>query len=117
MPFLAALGAIGWPLIKWLVPALPAKATLYLIVALGLVASHGAVAGYVWFKGYESRVEAVADAKAEFRETLDRERREHEGRVTAAVEAGKNEQPVSADRAERLRQCKRSATCRESRGQ
>lgn len=109
MPFLAA----AWPLLRWVAPALPAKATLYLIAALGLLASHGAVAGYVWVKGYQTRVEAVANARAEFRETLAREKDAHDAKVQAAVEAAAHEQPVSADRAQRLRQCKQSATCRD----
>jgi len=113
MPFLAALGAIGWPLIKWLVPALPAKATLYLIVALGLVASHGAVAGYVWFKGYEGRLEAIADNNAYWTKKIQEANEAHDAKVQAAIEAGLHEPDLPADRALRVLECRKSPTCRE----
>lgn len=109
MPFLAA----AWPLLRWVAPALPAKATLYLIAALGLLASHGAVAGYVWVQGYKARVEAVASAKADFRETLAKEKEAHDNRVAAAIAAAEAEPATSPDRAERVRQCAASPSCRD----
>jgi hypothetical protein len=113
--FLAPLGAIAWPLLRFLVPAIPAKATLYLIAALGLLASHGAVAGYVWINGYKARVEAVAKVEANFRDALARAKEANDAKVQAAIEAAAHEQPVSHDRVERVRQCKQSTTCRERR--
>lgn len=115
MGILAAIGAAAWPILRALVPWAGPKTTMALIVALGLLASHGAVAGYVWVKGYQSRVEAVANARAEFREALAREKEAHDARVQAAIEAAEHEQPISSDRAERMRQCQRSATCRDRR--
>jgi hypothetical protein len=102
-------------LLKWLAPWAGPKTTLALLAVLGLLASHGAVAGYVWFKGYEARVEAVAGAKAEMREVLAREKEAHDKKVANAIEAGKNEPAVSADRAKRLRECAASPTCRNRR--
>ena len=115
MPFLASLGALAWPLLRWLAPALPAKATLYLIIALGLVASHGAVAGYVWLECYKAQVQAVAAVETRFREALAREKEANDAKVQAAVEAGAHEPAVSDSRPERVRQCAASPTCRDRR--
>ncbi len=117
MNILAAIGAAAWPVLRTIVPWAGPKTTLFLIGAIALVASHGGVAGYVWVKGSQSRVEAIANIRAEFRETLAREKEAHDAKVQAAVEAAVHEQPVSADRAQRLRQCRESPTCRDRRRQ
>ena len=113
--FLAPLGAIAWPLLRFLVPAIPAKATLYIIAALGLLASHGAVAGYVWINGYKARVEAVAKVEANFRDALARAKEANDAKVQAAIEATAHEPDLPDDRALRLRECKKSPSCRDRR--
>jgi hypothetical protein len=115
MGILAAVGAAAWPFLRALVPWAGPKTTLVLIAAVALLASHGAVAGYVWVNGYRARVEAVAAAKAEIREELAREKEAHDAKTAAAIQAGESEPPVSADRAKRLRQCAASPTCRDRR--
>jgi hypothetical protein len=117
MGILAAIGAAAWPILRALVPWAGPKTIMVLIAAVALLASHGGVAGYVWVKGYQARVEAVANVRAEFREALAREKEAHDAKVQAAIEAAEHEQPVSADRAERLRQCAASPSCRDRRRQ
>ena len=63
MSFLLGIGAAALPFLKVLAPWAGPRATLALIAFLGLVVSHSAVAGYVWFNGYEARVEAVAGVR------------------------------------------------------
>lgn len=64
MVFLAPLGAIVWPLLRWLAPAIPAKGLLYLIAALAAVVAIGAPAGAVWLKMRGERSAAVSLERA-----------------------------------------------------
>lgn len=115
MGIFAAIGAAAWPFLRVLVPWAGPKTIMVLIAAVALLASHGGVAGYVWVKGYQARVEAVASVRAEFREALAREKEAHDAKIQAAIEAAEHEPDLPADRALRLRECAKSPTCRDRR--
>lgn len=117
MSILTALGAAAWPFLRVLVPLAGPKTVLVLIAALGLLASHGGVAGYVWMNGYRARVDAVAENDRQWIEKLQKAKAEHENRIADALEAAEAEPPVSADRATRLRECQQSPSCRDRRRQ
>lgn len=83
-----------------------------------------AVALAAYFFGFYSvpRVDVAAIERnaalgrdAEWTRLLAQKEREYDERVANARKAGENEQPVSADRAERVRQCSASPTCRDRR--
>lgn len=58
---------------------------------------------------------AALGRDAEWTRLLAQKERDHDARVAAAVAAAEAEPPVSADRAERMRQCAASPSCRDRR--
>ena len=111
----AWLGRAFWPLLRGLVPWSGPKLTLALIFALGAVIAIGAPAGYVWLtmRGEVKACERTCDLRWETK--ILRETQANDEEIDAAVEAGRSVPATPADRAERMRVCRQSPTCRDNR--
>jgi hypothetical protein len=84
--------------------------TIMTISAIMIVGGFGFVC---YMKGQDGKQAALAQQKLEFVEAQKTERAKHAEELRAARQAGEAEPPLAADRAERLRQCGKSPTCRE----
>ena len=85
--------------------------TAYLAIAL--LATHGLTYGYGYFRGNEGKAAALVARDLEWQILLEQERNSHADALSTARKAAEAELPTPADRAERMRLCKQSPTCRE----
>jgi hypothetical protein len=111
---LAALGRLAWPVLGSLLPGLSPRLMMGLAGVLVALVVVGGPAGTVWLHMHG----VVRDARNTERNArdlywiakLNEENEIHEKRI---AEARKDDEPdLPADRAERLRLCAASATCR-----
>lgn len=82
-------------------------------IALALVFSHTMIGGYGYMRGSEGKKEALAKRDLKWTLQLQQERNAHDDALSTARKAAEAELPTPADRAERLRLCKKSPTCRD----
>jgi hypothetical protein len=83
------------------------------IMAIGAVMIVGGFGFVCYMKGQDGKEAALVQQKLEFTRAQQTERAKHAEELRAARQAGEAEPPLAADRAERLRQCGKSPTCRE----
>lgn len=98
-----------WRLVKWVVP--------WASPALGYGLAVAAVTGMVWLHGYmigaDGKGAAIAKRDLHWHQEIEKERLAHEEEQRRARLAGEMEPPTPADRAQRVRLCGESPTCRD----
>jgi hypothetical protein len=111
----AFFGRAAAPFLLSLVPGFSPKLVMYGAAVFAVLMAIGAPAGAVWLhmRGEVKKAEVARDLHWTLE--LQKANKSHDEKLAAALQAAEAEQPISADRAERLRQCKGSSTCRDRR--
>jgi hypothetical protein len=114
---LSWLGRLAWPVLGSLLPGLSPRLMLALAAALAVVVAIGGPAGVVWLsmRG-ELRSAVVAAAQARdlyWQSEIMKANQAHAQTLTAARQAADAVAATPDDRAERLRVCRQSPTCRD----
>jgi hypothetical protein len=114
---LAGLGRLLAPAIGGLAPAASPKLIIALLTLLLALVAIGAPAGAVWLHLRGERTTAVEAAKVErdahWQSEITKANKAHEQNLEAARRAADRVGGTPADRAERLRLCQQSPTCRD----
>jgi hypothetical protein len=114
---LAALGRLAWPVLGSLLPGLSPRLMLGLAAALAVLVAIGGPAGVVWLsmRGELSRaVVAAAQARdLHWQTEIMKANQTHAQALAAARQAADAVAATPDDRAERLRICRQSPTCRD----
>jgi hypothetical protein len=114
---LAALGRLAWPVLGSLLPGLSPRLMLGLAAALTVVVAIGGPAGVVWLsmRGELSRaVVAAAQARdLHWQTEIMKANQTHAQALAAARQAADAVAATPDDRAERMRVCRQSPTCRD----
>ena len=116
---LAAVGRLLWPAIGALVPGISPRLIIALLILLLAVVAIGAPAGTVWLHMRNARIAAVDAAKTardtHWQTELTKANLTHAQKLEAARRAAELVAGTPDDRAERLRVCQQSPTCRDRR--
>ncbi len=115
LSLLAGAGRLLWPLLGTLVPIGNPQATKALLILLLGVVAIGAPAGAVWLSMRGEIKAAVAARDLHWQSQIQKANETHERNLQAAAWAADTVPATPADRAERLRVCQQSPTCRERR--
>jgi hypothetical protein len=113
----AWLGRLAWPALRWLAPGLPPQLTAALgVLLLALITIGGpALAVYIHMRGAITAAELRRDMH--WKDEIARANADHQTRLEAALAAADDEPATPVDRAERLRACQQSPSCRDRRRQ
>ena len=112
---LAGFGRLLWPAKAGLAPAASPKLTIALLSMLLAFIAIGAPAGAVWLHMRGVRDQAVVARDLHWESELTKANESHAKKLVAARQVADTVLATPDDRAERLRVCQQSPTCRERR--
>ena len=119
MPWVSIIGSLAWPAIKNLIPWAGPRTTLAAIGLLLGVIAIGVPTGTVWIHMRALRTAAVNAAviarDTHWQTEITKANQTHAEKLEAARRAAERVAGTPDDRAQRLRLCQQSPTCRDRR--